>query len=657
MTSAHALGMHRPIARRDFMHGAAALALMGVSAPGFIKTAQAADSSYPPAKMGLRGSHPGSFELAHALRDGTLDITAAKDVDTTFDLVVVGGGLSGLSAAHFYIKHMGTDVRVLILENHDDFGGHAKRNEFMVDGKPLVVNGGTLEIESPYRYNKWATQVLTDIGVDIERYETANESNHNLYRSLGLGRAHFFDKETWGVDKLVKPSGNGGFRDLIAPETLKQTPLSDKAQADLARLITDTTTDYMPGLTSTQKKEILARTSYQEYLLNIVKVDKQVIWFVKTTGHANFCVGADATSALFAFTMSRPGFAGLKLDPVPNGLFEDLPGGQHGRQKEGGPYIHFPDGNATLARLLVRKLIPDAVAGETQEDMGMARVDYARLDRDGQTTRIRLNSTVVRVEHDGDPATATEARISYLQSGKLMRVRGRAVVMACWNMIIPHIMPELGTEQRDALMYGVKGPLVYTSVAVRNWRAFKELGISSVSAPTMYHEIVALTEAASLGKLEHARTPDEPVALHLVKTMTAPGLPRKDQHRVGRNELLETTFETFEYQIRDQLTRILSPGGFDAARDIAGITVNRWPHGYSYTYNSLDDPLEWVYTESNERPCVVGRQPFGLVTIANADASASPHTDAAFLEAHRAVGEVLQKKAYPFVMKKPANPV
>ncbi|WP_395672600.1 NAD(P)-binding protein [Phenylobacterium sp.] len=645
------LGMDRQISRRDFVHGAAAGALaLGLPGAALAQGAGpgggAANETYPPAKTGMRGSHPGAFESAHALRDGTLDIGAARDVDQTYDLVVVGGGLSGLAAAHFFLKDVGKDVRVLILENHDDFGGHAKRNEFRVDGKLVVINGGTLNIESPERYNRWARQVLDDIGVDLHRYEKANEENDKLYASRNLKPSYFFDKQTWGRDRLVVNDGPRGRG--IAPETIAKTPLSAKAKADMLRLIGPNQPDYFPGLTPEQKMERLAKISYRDYLLNVVKVDPQVVWFYQTSGHGTFCVGADATPALFSWASGAPGFGGLGLQPLPGGLFADLPGGHHGRQREGGHSVHFPDGNATVARLLVKTLIPDAVEGSSQEDMGLAKVDYGKLDQDGQAVRIRLNSTVVNVRHDGDAATAKEALVSYINRGQLSRVRAKAVVMACWNMVIPYMVPELPEAQREALAYGVKGPIIYTNVALRNWRAWDKLGVSRISSPTSFHESCELTEAASLGGLHHARTPDDPIALHLVKVMTKPGLPRRDQHRIGRAELLETSFETFERNIRSELARQLGAGGFDPARDIAGITVNRWPHGYAYTYNSLYDPMEWVFTKSENRPCVVGRQPYGLITIANSDAAASPHTDAAFLEAHRAVSEVIEKRTYPF---------
>jgi spermidine dehydrogenase len=661
MISDKDLGMHCPITRRDFVNGTA-VAIGALGAAGFAGGVSAqtvagalATETYPPAKVGMRGSHPGSFEIAHLMRDGQLKLDDVEDQKETYDLVIVGGGLSGLAAAHFYRKAVGPKARILILDNHDDFGGHAKRNEFMVDGKQVVINGGTLNIESPERYNQWAHQVLEDIGVDLSRYQAANTDNKKLYSSLGLRRAHFFDKQTWKVDRLVAvdapPAGGRGARGGYSPEFLAKTPLSAKARADLLRLVDPNQPDYLAGMSVTEKKAFLAKTSFEDYYLKTVKVDPQVMWFFMTMGQGSFCVGADATPALFGWVQGYPGFSGLGLGEVPDGLFADLPGGQHGRQREGKGSIHFPDGNATVARLLVASLVPGATTGKTQEDMGTARFDYGKLDDAANDVRIRLSSIVVNVRHDGDPATAKDVILSYANGGKLKSVRGKSVILACWNMAIPYMMPELPATQREALAYGVKGPLVYTNVVLRNWTSFQKLGVSSFSCPTMFHDSVALTEAASIGGLSHAKSPNEPIALHLTKIVTSPGLPRRDQHRAGRAQLLATSYETFERETRSQLARLLGPGGFDPARDIAAITVNRWPHGYAYTYNSLYDPVEWVYSQSTSRPCVIGRQPYGRVAIANSDAAASPHTDAAFLEAHRAVSEIVERETYPFIKR------
>jgi spermidine dehydrogenase len=673
------LGMNSRITRRDFLNGVA----VTIGASLIAETAAAQNSGpdpsplepllaqgitqdnpqyYPPLLSGMRGSHPGSFEVAHQMRDDRKwDLSGAENTGENYDLVVVGGGLSGLAAAHYFIKNVGWNARVLILDNHDDFGGHAKRNEFQYNGLTLALNGGTLNIESPERYNQPARQLLDAIGIDLDRFLKANAKNRQLYDSFGLGNSYFFDKETWGADKLVKTASAGGGQEGrllfgMSEDFIARTPLSDQAKKDLVRIYGKEQPDYMPGLSSAEKQLKLAKMSYTDFLLKVAKVDKQCLWFVQHTGEGNFCVGADAIPALMAVQgYNSPGFSGLKLNPLPNGLLEDLPGGQHGRQVPGRGAVHFPDGNATIARLLVRWLIPDAVPGNNMESVGMARVNYPMLDRPDQTARIRLNSTVVDVHHDGPYGNAKGVVVSYVRSGKTYQVKGQACVMACWNMFIPLIVPELPAKQKEALAYGVKGPLVYTSVAIRNWNAFQKLGIRRVGCPTMYHADVSLSEAVSLGDLHHPQTPEEPVVLHLTKVPTAPGKPRKEQHNIGRMELYTTTFETFERKIRDQLARTLGDGGFDPARDIVAITVNRWPHGYAYTYNSLFDPMDWVYTETDTRPCVVARKPYGLISIANSDAAASPHTDAAMLEAHRAIQEVLERRAWPMLTQTSAG--
>ncbi len=659
------LGMDREITRRDFVNGMAvpvggALALpslgRGKAAPAARHAAPAVPqdpADYPPVRHGLRGSHDGSFEVAHQMRDQRgWDFSGAVDTDERYDLVVVGGGISGLAAAQIFVKNVGREARVLILDNHDDCGGHAKRNEFHYNGRMLALNGGTYNIESYGRYNQPSRRLLTDIGIDLDRYMEDNADSQQMYSRMGLGSAYFFDAETWGEDRLVKRSGGYGGLDA---DFLAKTPLSPKARHDYLALYSGDQPDHFPGLSSAEKKERLAKISYTDYMLEVVKVDPEVMWFFAGSGNGVFAVGADALPALFAWSMGQPGFDGLDLEPMPDGVFADLPGGIHGRQRPSGEEVHFPDGNATITRLLVRWLIPDAVPGKTQEDVGVARVAYDLLDREGQTARIRLNSTVVHARHTSSSGNDA-VEVSYVHDGRTYHVRGRHCVMACWNRVIPYLVPEMPVKQKEALAFAVKGPLFYTSVAVRNWNSFVKLGVSSVSTPTMQHTSVGLDQAVSLGDLRHAESPEEPIVLSLEGYLNYPGRTRKEQHKMGREELLATSFETWEERIRDQLGRVLGGGGFDPAEDIVAIAVNRWPHGYAYTYNSLYDPMEWVFTTSDERPCVVARQPFGSITIANSDAAASPHTDAAILEAHRAVQEVLQRRAMPAIGRPASGP-
>jgi spermidine dehydrogenase len=305
-------------------------------------------------------------------------------------------------------------------------------------------------------------------------------------------------------------------------------------------------------------------------------------------------------------------------------------------QDESEPYIfHFPDGNASIARLLVRSLVPRSAPGQTMDDIVTAPLDYGRLDEEGSPVRIRLNSTVVNVRHAGR-GRSRAVEVSYARGTELARVTAGRTVLACWNGVIPYICPEIPEAQKEALAYGVKVPLVYTNVALANWTAFQKLGVSEISAPNAYHSSIALDFPVSIGDYAFAKSPSDPIVVHMLRTPCLPGKPARDQHRAGRLELLSTSFETFERNIRDQLGRMLSGGGFDPARDIQGITVNRWAHGYAYEYNSLWDPI-WPKGKS---PCEIGRQPVGRIAIANADAAAFAYTDAAIDEAHRAVREL-----------------
>ena len=653
---ARELGMDRPITRRDFLNGvaigvgglAASSWLAGFDALAAGQFAQDAPGYNPSALTGMRGTHDGSFEVSHALRDGRFWTTAGQPISTgeTYDLIVVGGGISGLAAAYFYRARTSPNARILILDNHDDFGGHAKRNEFRPGGKLWIANGGTAGISSPFPYSKEALGLMSAIG--IEPNALSAEANRAADRSVfqGLQNAYFFDKETFGEDRLVvgtpgggRGRGRGGASAMTWPEFLAKTPLSPEAQKDIARLETEKV-DYMPGLSSADKKDRLSRMSYKDFLLKTVKVDPKVIPFYQSRTHGLYGIGIDAVGALECWGYHYPGFEGMNLDPVANGRMSFTAKGDATPQA---PYnFHFPDGNASVARLLVRALIPEALPGTTAQDSVLAPVDYGKLDRDGSRVRIRLSSTAARVRHVGAAASAKDVEVSYGRDKKIYTVRGKAVVLACWNMMIPYLCPDLPEKQKTALKYGVKVPLVYTSVALKNWTAFQKLGINGASAPGMYHTGARLEMPTVIGGYDPTpKSPADPILVRMTRTPCKPGLPSRDQHRAGHVELLSTPFSTFELKIRDQLARMLAGGGFDAARDIDAITVNRWPHGYAYEYNPLWDP-DWPEGQS---PCEIGRKPFGRISIANSDAAAAAYTDQAMDQAYRAVNELIAARA------------
>lgn len=639
------LGMHRNITRRDFLNGMAIGAGGALASPwleGLLAAQASAPSAqdqpgyYPPTRTGMRGSHPGAFEVAHALRDGTFWEKAGKPVDTgeEYDLIVVGGGMSGLAAAYFYRKQAGTSSRILILDNHDDFGGHAKRNELHLNGRMLLTNGGTVAIESPFPYSKEARGLLTELGID----PPALEKKYGSRAFSGLGFGYFFDKETFGSERLVTnaPGGfygrqgtSGKWADFLA-----QTPLSAEAQRDIAR-IQEAKIDYMEGVPQEQKKARLSKMSYKDFLLNVVKAHPDVIPFYQTRTHGLYGIGIDAVPALDCWAIHFPGFEGMGLDRVPSKGLTFTALGEVTPQEE--YHFHFPDGNASIARMLVRSLVPGSAAGSTAEDIVTAKVDYSHLDHKDFPIRIRLNSTAVAARPIGDSASGKQVEIVYGRDQKAYRVRGKGAVLACWNMVIPYLCPDLPAEQKEALHYGVKVPLVYSVVGLRNWTAFHKLGARGVSCPGMYHSSMNLDQGPQIGEYKPPQSPDEPVLVHMLRTPCQPGLSAREQQRAGHYELLATPFETFERNIRDQLLRVLGGAGFDPAADIEAIIVNRWPHGYAYEYNPLWDP-DWP---EGKRPCDIARRPFGRITIANSDAAAAAYTDQAIDQGYRAVQELL----------------
>ncbi len=636
------LGMHRPITRRDFISGLAVgiggASLIAGCGPGEPTTPpdpglEKVEGYYPPARTGLRGSHDGSFESAHMLKDGGISLDGAVDRRETYDLVVVGGGISGLAAAHYFRQQAGPNAKILVLDNHDDFGGHAKRNEFAHNGRTYIGYGGTQSIDSPAPYSATAKALINDLGIDVSRYQQVLDSG--LYKSLGMSGGVFFDKETFGADKLVVGSSRNASKAFLA-----QTPLPPAIQQQIIQLNTEQR-DIWPGLSSADKKARLARMSYTDFVTKEWKLDPQVVSLYQTRTHGLFGFGVDAVPAQDAFGLNLPGFQGMQLEPGAG------PGQNHDsiRSAEAEDYyFHFPDGNASVARLLVRKLVPAAVPGTTADDIVTATIDYAKLDDSASPARIRLNSTVVRVAHDGPAASAASVTVQYLRGDTLYKVQGKACVLACWHHVIPHICGELPETQLTALRYARKVPLVYTNVFIRQWTAFETLKVNSVSSPGMWHGSANLDIPVSLGGYTHTTSPDQPVVIHMSKAACKPGLPGPAQHVAGRTELLQTSFETIERGIRDQLGRMLGGGGFDPAGDILAITVNRWPHGYAYQYNSLADPF-WI--EGGEQPCAVARKPYGRIAIANSDAGAYAYTDAAIDHGYRAVQELTARNSRP----------
>jgi spermidine dehydrogenase len=599
------------VTRRDFLNGVPLVIGASFVAPwaeGLGLAAAAAD--YPPAKTGLRGNHDGSWETMHARVAG--QTWPVGPPEEQYDLVVVGGGISGLAAARFY-RQREPAARILILDNHDDFGGHAKRNEFTIDGMTRVGYGGTESIDTPSAYSPAARQTLIDIGIDTSKFYEAFDQT--LYSSLGLAKAIQFDADNFGERRLVTGYGQRRWEEFAA-----LAPLNGQARKDFVRIQTEKL-DYLPGLSREERYAKLRKVSYETFLREYCKVDPQLLELWRKWGISFWCVGIEEIpcTSIHDYDGGMPG------------LDHTLP--RYGHRGDE-PYIfHFPDGNASVARLLVRALIPSAMPASTMEDVVTARADYGALDRPESRVRIRLSSTAVHVKHAaGDGAVD----VTYVTKGQAHTVRGARCILACYNAAIPYLCPEMPEVQKKGLAYGVKVPLTYTKVLVRNWRPFAELKTDFVYYTKDFYKQVELDYPVSIGGYRRSQTPDEPMILHMCYVHYGSGHRGPEQWREGRRRLLATPFSVFEYHVRDQLSQSLGKAGFDPDRDIKAVTVNRWSHGYAYNPGLLWEP---DYPSEESKPWVAGRKPFGRITIANSDAGARADTNSAISEAWRAVEE------------------
>ncbi|MDE0349842.1 MAG: NAD(P)-binding protein [Gammaproteobacteria bacterium] len=617
-----------------------ALSPLQAAARGLLAPDALGPDYYPPRLTGMRGSHAGSFEVAHAVgREGRRYEPPAEQTDPTYDLVVVGGGLSGLAAAWFFRETAGREARILVLDNHDDFGGHAKQVEFEVDGRRLISYGGSQTLEQG-DIPPAAKRLLHAVGFDAAAFEKYfDRAFYQKYLQPGI----YFDAERYGESKLVR-SPLGTLADLVGVERsqedaamIAEFPVSEAAKRQLTGLFTATPESVYPELSGEGALRKMLTQSYETFAREEHGLGDEACGVVRDyLKGPGTQLGLDSVNVLTGNLFNGlpiPGLTGLGDD-----VLQMLGLGPSASPSQ--PYIHhFPGGNSGIARLIVRDLIPDVAPGGTQEDMVLARFDYGRLDAAGSPVRIRLNSTAVDVRHGADGKVVD---VTYVQGGAAYRVRGSHCVMACYNHVLPWICPEMGEEQKTALRYASKTPFAYTQVALRNWRAIEKSGHGMVYSLGAFVSEFWLDFPVSMGGYEYPKDPDGPtvVTAYPIETPDRSGLSPREQFRVGRAAMLARPFAEYEAAILSQLDKVWGPYGMDAARDVAAITVNRWPHGYAYTYDPLWDPREYdAFADTG--PHVAGRARMHRVSIANSDAGAMALVQTAMDQAHRAVAEQL----------------
>lgn len=587
----------------------------------------------PATRNGLRGLSLNAASVMHrAAFKGSRATFEDVPVSEHYDLVIAGAGLSGLATAVFYRERFGADAKILIVDPMSDFGGHAARNELRVGEKVLLGYGGSESLQSPKQnFGPASHALLSLLGVDLRKFEDTY-FQHTLYADLGLSRGTFFGKEHFGADTLVTGDPTAWMSDDVPRGRLNARsfedyfgafPMSETSRAALLALYT-TKRITLAALPSNEARAgYLASKSYADFLKDDWGLGEEALRFFAQRTSDFFGMAPTHIPALEAGHYGLPGLAGIAL-----------PQDGHTGSPLDEPYVHhFPDGNASLARLMVRSLIPRVAPGSTMEDIVLAPFDYARLDVPENTVRLRLGHTVAWArDEDGGVSVG----LFHNHDGVKTRIRAKHATLSCFNMSIPYLLDGVPAEQATALAHNVKAPLVYTNVALRNWHPWVKLGVHEIFGVDTFHVRVKLDYPVSMGGYACAKDPSEPILVHMVHVPTVPSAsdPRAAL-RAARKTLFRLEIDAYERHVREDLTRMLGPGGFDADRDIAAITVNRWSHGYAYGANTLMEP-EAVSIETMNR----ARRRVGRVTIAGSDAGWDPYAHAAFEQAHRAVTEI-----------------
>jgi spermidine dehydrogenase len=578
------LGLDAQISRRDFVGGGligAGAALLGVTAApsaagteGSIEIPRSLSADWT--GYGGVGDYARSngnthdvVNAAHAVRDGKLGSTGQVGEDTheAYDLVIVGGGFSGMGAAHTFAKESGAQGRCLVLDNHPIFGGEAKQNEFVVDGHRLY---------GPQGSNSFVTHAdgsFPDIWRELRLPEKfAFQPLAGTQRPIRVAPDNFAPMMKWPARTSVGyffPTADGKGRWIVGAQEqgFADAPLAPDLKRDLNAALQSSAK--LRSSPPANWEAWLDSMTYQDFLVRELGLNPDVLYrYVDPYfGAASFGISGDAVSAYGAYKLQMPGTLIFLSETERKAI----------GQRE---YVSFPAGNTTILRHLVKAVIPSAIDGaHTAEGIAYGRTRFDKLDRPGQTIRIRASSTAVRLRHADGPQR--QLTIDYYRGGRLERLHARSAVIAVSGQIARRIVGDLPPEFANAYKQFHHAPMLVVNVALRHWRFMERLGISAARWFEGFGWFANFRQPMILGTSSQPLDPSQPIVLTLYVPYTRnTGRSLQEQVVLGRSELFATSYRDFELQIRAQLTRLFGDHGFDARRDIAAIVLNRWGHAY-----------------------------------------------------------------------------
>ena len=623
-----ALGMDQNISRRDFLNSTllASGGMLMTSVSPMQLLAEGGDWTGYGGVGDYSGSNGNTLEVltaGHRIRDGEFDRPAANVVDTreVYDCVIVGGGISGLAAALFFLRKSGKNRTCLVLDNHPVFGGEAKRNEFMVDGHRLMGHQGSAVFFVQYPHS-FLARFYDSIGLKEPRLQYQKWAGPAKEMPLSTTPYDMVGSEpaTYGLYFGAKFGQKPGMW-LIDPwgKKLEGAPISEAARAELLKWRAGPEQEEKrPQYFGDEISRHLDSITLEEHMMRRFGISRETIrTFLSPVEGGGSGLGPDALSAY-------ADYAADMLHPLQSDETDQM----------------FPGGNTGIARLMVKALRPESIAGDgSMEAVCRNNINFAVLDQAGSPARIRLNSTAVWVKHDGDPDKSEFVSVVYTRGGKTYRVKARTAVMAGGGWTTRHVVRDLPQAQQDAYSQFYRSPCMMANVALRNWRFLYNMGMAGFRWFEGVGNYTEVRKTALIGADAATISPDSPVVLPLKVLYSYPGLPAVDQGHRGRGEMLATSFRDYERKIREQFSEMFVGAGFDARRDIKGIILNRWGHAYLNP-----QPGFFFGRDGKAAPSEVLRAaPFGRIAFANTDLAGIMDHRCSILEAERAVGQLLDQ--------------